>query len=290
MAVRLSLSFPGLLSAVPMYALDGPRGVHQRPGMPGDVCFEADKVYFSDGGITSNCPIQLFDAPLPKWPTFGVNLRDLNGEHHSEPKIWMKGDGTEPELRPHPFNASGTLTAAIGFVSAIVGTALDWRDSVQRELPGYRERIVHIGVPPNQGGLNLTMTAIDIEVLDKAGRDAAARLMKEFKRPRTAAERHPNGWDLHRWLRMRSTLAATRRHLGLLCDNVKEGQPPYRALSRIAPSLTPRFIDADAADQAQLLMDRATELLAAVDDSAAEPPLATNAPEPAPTLRMSSPW
>ena len=290
MAVRLSLSFPGLLSAVPMYTLDGPRGVHKRPGMPGAVCFEADKVYFSDGGITSNCPIQLFDAPLPKWPTFGVNLVGLSGEHHSEPKVWMSGDPVDATLQPHPFNSSSTLTAAIGFVSAIVGTALDWRDAVQRELPGYRERIVHIGVPPNQGGLNLTMTAADIETLDKAGRDAAARLVQEFKRPRTAAERHPNGWDLHRWLRMRSTLAATRRHLGLLRDSVTEGAPPYRTLPCVGPALTPRFIDADAAEQAQRLMDCSIELLAAVDGDAPAPPLADNAPEPAPTLRMSSPW
>ena len=290
MAVRLSLSFPGLLSAVPMYTLDGRRGVHKRPDVPNDVCFEADKIYFSDGGITSNCPIHLFDAPLPQWPTFGVNLWDLNGERHVVPEVWMTGDAIEPELRPRAFHGRAAWGAAIGFVRAIVGTALDWRDSVQRALPGYRERVVHIGVPPNQGGLNLTMTADDIASLDRAGRRAARRLVEEFQRPRVAGEPRVNAWDQHRWLRMRSTLAATRRHLGLLRDGARRGDPPYRILARTPSSLPPRFIDADAAEQAQSLMDGTADLLNVVDGAVVEPPLADNAPEPAPTLRMSSPW
>ncbi|KAG1385865.1 hypothetical protein G6F59_017159 [Rhizopus arrhizus] len=30
--------------------------------------------WFSDGGISSNFPIHLFDAALPRWPTFAINL------------------------------------------------------------------------------------------------------------------------------------------------------------------------------------------------------------------------
>ena len=290
MAVRLSLSFPGVLSAVPMYTLDGRRGVCKRADVPTDVCFEADKVYFSDGGITSNCPIHLFDVPLPKWPTFGVNLWGLDGERTCAPKVWMTGDSDEPESRLHAIHGQGLWRAAIGFIGAIVGTALDWRDSVQRALPGYRERVVHIGVPPNQGGLNLTMTAKDIASLDNAGRLAAARLIEEFQRPRVVGEARVNAWDQHRWLRMRSTLAATRRHLGLLRDGAPLGDPPYRALARTPSSLPPRFIDAVAAEQAQALMEGTVELIEVVDGAAAAPPLADNAPDPAPTLRMSSPW
>jgi hypothetical protein len=30
--------------------------------------------WFSDGGISSNFPLHMFDAPLPRWPTFAINL------------------------------------------------------------------------------------------------------------------------------------------------------------------------------------------------------------------------
>ena len=64
-AVRMSLSFPVLLSAIPLWFADWTDAVH-----PGVIrC-----AWFSDGGITSNFPIHFFDRPLPRWPTFGINL------------------------------------------------------------------------------------------------------------------------------------------------------------------------------------------------------------------------
>ena len=112
-AVRLSLSFPVLLSAVPLYRYAWERfdrgtgaGAVRREGTyaaenaaipPGDDTSDVDaapsaaattareprfieanvrRVLFSDGGICSNFPLQMFDAVLPGWPTFGINLRD----------------------------------------------------------------------------------------------------------------------------------------------------------------------------------------------------------------------
>jgi Patatin-like phospholipase len=51
-AVRMSLSFPLLLSAVPLWTVDY-GGTDQ-----------AEPVWFSDGGITSNFPVHFFDALL----------------------------------------------------------------------------------------------------------------------------------------------------------------------------------------------------------------------------------
>ena len=62
--VRMSLSFPFLLSAVPLYA----------PSYKTGAKAELRKCWFSDGGITSNFPIHFFDGPLPSRPTFGINL------------------------------------------------------------------------------------------------------------------------------------------------------------------------------------------------------------------------
>ena len=288
MAVRLSLSFPGLLSAVPMYTrddrFDGKPDASERGG------FKVEKVYFSDGGITSNCPITLFDAPLPQWPTFGVNLWQVRGAVDAAPQVWMHPEQADPELRIEPFHQRGAIGAAIGFVFQIVGTALDWRDSVQRALPGYAERIVHVGLPPNAGGLNLLMTEDDITRLGVAGSAAADTLVAEFYAPRTEAQVRPNGWDVHRWLRMRSTLTATQRHLSALNQRTPLGQPAYRRWPSACPRLSPSFVDDVAAAEAQALMDGVAELLAKDDGLGLRGGLARNTPEPAPRLRMSSPW
>jgi Patatin-like phospholipase len=63
---RMSLSFPVLISAVPLYAVDYSlkenRGDNPRP----------ERCWFSDGGICSNFPVHFFDEPLPRWPTFAI--------------------------------------------------------------------------------------------------------------------------------------------------------------------------------------------------------------------------
>ncbi|MFI5370290.1 MAG: hypothetical protein ACHQ52_01940 [Candidatus Eisenbacteria bacterium] len=82
---RMSLSFPLLLSAVPLHVVS--REAFRRhqtrrasTGRPDERTFEIDptkdltRVWFSDGGICSNFPIHFFDAWLPTRPTFGINL------------------------------------------------------------------------------------------------------------------------------------------------------------------------------------------------------------------------
>lgn len=79
MAARFSLSFPVLLSAVPMY-IAVPRREMLRAGTAAtQPHFEVRKVYFSDGGITSNCPVHLFDAPLPALPDLWHQLVPVPG-------------------------------------------------------------------------------------------------------------------------------------------------------------------------------------------------------------------
>jgi predicted acylesterase/phospholipase RssA len=77
-AVRVSLSFPLLFSAVPLYTLKPDYYRRQREG--GDPAVgegDVQRHVFSDGGIVSNFPIQLFDEWLPRRPTFGINLSEL---------------------------------------------------------------------------------------------------------------------------------------------------------------------------------------------------------------------
>ena len=70
----MSLSFPALLSAVPLhrinFAKDLPQGTDAPPA----------RMLFSDGGISSNFPVQFFDSLFPGRPTFGISLDDFDDE------------------------------------------------------------------------------------------------------------------------------------------------------------------------------------------------------------------
>jgi predicted acylesterase/phospholipase RssA len=71
---RLSLSFPVLLSALPLMTPDFGKGKNASGYIP------LRRVWFSDGGLTSNFPIHFFDSPIPSRPTFCLNLVDFDAE------------------------------------------------------------------------------------------------------------------------------------------------------------------------------------------------------------------
>jgi hypothetical protein len=77
-AARMSLSFPILISAVPLYAIDYSRKVNN------DDDRRPERCWFSDGGICSNFPVHFFDVPLPRWPTFAINLRPPHPDYPDE--------------------------------------------------------------------------------------------------------------------------------------------------------------------------------------------------------------
>ncbi|MCB1581459.1 MAG: patatin-like phospholipase family protein [Xanthomonadales bacterium] len=78
MAVRMSLSFPVLLAAFPIYQVDRSRRLLD------DDDYKVPRLcWYSDGGITSNFPIHLFDNMFPSRPTFGISL-DKYHEHRQE--------------------------------------------------------------------------------------------------------------------------------------------------------------------------------------------------------------
>lgn len=71
---RLSLSFPVLLSALPLMTPDFNKGKGESGHIP------LRRVWFSDGGLTSNFPIHFFDSPIPSRPSFCLNLVDFDAE------------------------------------------------------------------------------------------------------------------------------------------------------------------------------------------------------------------
>jgi predicted acylesterase/phospholipase RssA len=82
-ATRMSLSFPILFSAVPLYTIAASCFFQTTsPGDGGESRIEVkpedlQRNWFSDGGIASNFPIHFFDAWMPGRPTFGLNLTTL---------------------------------------------------------------------------------------------------------------------------------------------------------------------------------------------------------------------
>lgn len=283
-AVRLSLSFPGLLSSVPMYTLERQpakkRGASEEP-------FVASKVYFTDGGITSNCPVQLFDAPLPGHPTFGVRLDTFTRGAPGSHRIWLPDDTTEPPPRVRPFLRDNRWIAAFDFVAGIVDTAREWRDRLQRSLPGYRERIVVVGLEPGEGGLNLAMTPDTIARLSALGSRAALRLQHSFEGTRIGGG--VNAWDRHRWLRLRSMLSAAQTYIGEVRNVAVPGGEDYSRMLDRRPQVEPAMADGSATAQAKALLVG----LATVSKGDPEFPardLGDNASQPVPRLRMSPPW
>lgn len=238
-AARMSVSFPILFRAVPLWILD-----------------ERDKkkhvfrrCLFCDGGICSNFPIHLFDSPIPSWPTFGVSLHEIPPSKASavegltsspkQAQVWLpeshleqgEDQWNEFETEPEP------VERLSGFFSALASTTINWSDATLARLPGVRERVVRIGLPSGVGGLNIRMKEDEIRDLADLGRQAALKLLKRYALPvpRPSGEL-ADGWNEHRWVRLNVLRDSLSRSLAGLTWAALQGQhgKPIRDLIRQA--------------------------------------------------------
>lgn len=145
LAARMSLAFPFLISAIPLHAIN-----HDLP--PGKRKFH--RCWFSDGGISSNFPIHLFDGLVPIWPTFGIHLEPeiKDREESYLPQAYDKGYGESWSLFAEKPKSVGKLG---GFISAIINAMQNWNDNTLRRLPGFRDRVVRVRLKDGEGGMNL---------------------------------------------------------------------------------------------------------------------------------------
>lgn len=170
---RMSLSFPGLIAAVPLYRIDYTLE-RLAPALKVRRCL------FSDGGISSNFPVHFFDRFLPQTPTFGIALSAYDiartGVGHEDDRITLPAapDGAG-RLLP-----TQTFKGLAGFVMALFDSAKDWQDSLQSVLTGYRERIVTVALKPDEGGMNLDMPASVIDILTGLGAQAGETVLDDF--------------------------------------------------------------------------------------------------------------
>ena len=185
-AVRMSLSFPVLLSAVPLYAVDY-TSTEQK----------LERCWFSDGGIGSNFPIHFFDDLLPGRPTFGIDLTPPQ-------RHWVYLPQRTADGRSEVWNRFSTLP---GFLGALLNSIHSWMDNRQARVAGFRDRIVRISLAQGEGGLNVDMPATKIRELAARGEVAGRLLVEAFAAPGST------GWDAQRWTRYRTLMRLLEEQL-----------------------------------------------------------------------------
>jgi Patatin-like phospholipase len=276
--VRMSLSFPVLLSAVPLFAIDFSDLETPDRGMK--------RVWFSDGGISSNLPLHFFDAPLPGRPTFAVNLKGEHPAHRvvrtgacapENGRVYLPTRNSSGLIR-HWYAARDETPGGLArFFWDIIYTMQSWRDEIQFPQPGYRDRIVQISQLPDEGGLNLKMPGPVIDALSEAGLCAGQRLVQRFHPASTAAEK--GGWENHEEVRARTflhTVAEMITHPRVADSHWEAVVDRCRAKGRY---------DNAEADLALEVLRALRELGGRIRESPAS--LETDAPKPQPTMRIA---
>lgn len=323
-ATRMSLSFPVLLSAVPLWRVDMSRKANQvldewaawaaRQGAdwnPLDVepvewpdghpptRPAAERCWFSDGGISSNFPVHFFDRFMPRWPTFGINLRPFHPDREKSEtdeceNTYLPPDNAggvqewwyrQPERPGFPWLSDTRLPA---FLSGVVRTMQNRVDEAQMRVPGYRDRVVHIHHTEDEGGMNLSMPEDVIEALTARGRCAAERLVEAYTRDPEAGV---ISWDNHRWVRLRSSLAVLEEIHERIARSYDDapataGERTYAELLDRRAGTAPRSYEMsrDLAGLAREQLDGVVAAAAALRDSGKT--LSTGAPRPLPEGRI----
>ncbi|WP_354699427.1 hypothetical protein DSM112329_05144 [Paraconexibacter sp. AEG42_29] len=196
-AVRMSLSFPLLISAVPLWQHEAGSGRVRR-------------VVVADGGIASNFPLHLFDAPIPGRPTFGINL--VPGPDGAVHGPALAAAAARRQWRP--VDSVGALAAAIK------DTLQNWRDNAQADMPGFRDRVASIELAAHEGGLNLDMDAETVDAIAGRGGEAGRVLIRHFG----STSEGRAGWERHRAVRLRTSLGALDQYAGLFSREWVDGR------------------------------------------------------------------
>jgi predicted acylesterase/phospholipase RssA len=206
-ATRMSLSFPILFTLVPLYAKDFTM-------KPEEEDAPWKRTWFIDGGLSSNFPLNLFDSLVPRWPTFGINLGSPHEAHPIDKvkqcnNIWMVANnrsGRQNRWIPFPATGWPALTA---YIAAMLDTIRNWRDNTQMGAPGFLDRVVHIRLAKDEGGLNLDMDDDRVTRLTERGRFAGQRLRERFGTKGAGVP--PLNWNSHRWTRYKIAMTVLQK-------------------------------------------------------------------------------
>jgi len=304
-ATRMSLSFPVLLSAVPLYAIDVAKptapiaakekpsvAVQQQQMVQAPVPKQAERCWFSDGGITVNFPLHFFDQPMPRWPTFGIDLQTPRPEYvlatDQRQNVWMPEDnhsGTAPQWTY--FEPVGGFNQLIAFGAAIFHTARTWQINTLMTAPGYRDRVAHVYVGNQEGGLNLNMPAEHIQHLSERGQQAGAMFVERFADSHTT---HNLSWANHRWVRYRTAMAVLEsmlQHMQGSYHDRPDGDLSYAELISRAAGVPPKSYPWAREAQQQFADATTRKLIALADEwGQSEQCFSEESPKPIPGLEI----
>jgi len=156
--------------------------------------------WFSDGGISSNFPLHMFDAPMPRWPTLAINLVYPRTDDEGIKEVYLPKRNNEGwQRRYEPIGSTSGIAEIAGFLFAIVKTMQNWRDLLQSRASGHRDRIVHVPLFDGEGGLSFGTSEEVLKCIAKRGRRAGEVLIADFR------------FNNHWWLRWRNCASAVER-------------------------------------------------------------------------------
>ena len=321
-AMRMSLSFPLLISAVPLHepvarrtreaniegeAIDDGEETKETSlsqstdslatgGEAPASSIESFRIcWFSDGGVASNFPLHLFDAPLPRWPTFAINLvypqsgyRDSpvespepqNARDRAEAAVWLPLHNNRGWQRSYSSIARPLALAEMsGFVFGIIGTMQNWRDLLQSRAPGQRDRIVHVSLDATEGGMNLDMSQDILDSISLKGTAAGERL-------------YQFSFNNHVWVRWRNVVSGLQRYSIRIAASTTTAPPIPAYAAAFAtvrmgtpPPVSYKFRSAEAQAGAQKLF---ADLLSDGRDWAdLGPDLSDGTPRPLPQMQIT---
>jgi predicted acylesterase/phospholipase RssA len=282
LAARMSLSFPILFSAVPMWAIDYE---YPRPDRDFRRCV------FSDGGISSNFPMHLFDALLPQWPTFGINLEAKLPGHENMiflPRKYLEGIADRWTRFDQERQAA---TRMGGFLMSIVSAMQNWNDNMLSRMPGVRDRVVRVRLTEDEGGMNLNMPRTAIDDVAKRGWDGAQELIARFLG--SAPADGWDGWSTQRWIRLDVIVSALSRKIADVQRALGSSVPHSRSYADLITHAEANAPPGHAAPLTAQQTQALTQLSAALESMAlafaATVPNYPNEPLPEPELRVRPP-
>lgn len=286
-AVRMSLSFPFLFCPVPFYGVDfgfGPKAA--------DGKHLPEPSLFVDGGMTSNFPLNLFDKPLPRWPTFGINLREKDDGRHFEDIYMACTNGGGLEEWWTRFDVGRGWSGVLSYFSLLFDTSRNWRDNLQMNVPGYRDRVVHIGLNAQEGGMNLDMGKTVITEIAERGEKAGAAILSRY----SPSVDNPADADCvvdltnQKWIRFRSFMELLEEVLLSMEKAVgysEFGEATYEYLVQESAELSYPMTGAQRAYAEELLRRLLAVVPLVKDARVAENSFETKVPKPEPDLKVT---
>jgi predicted acylesterase/phospholipase RssA len=226
--VRLSFALPILFSAVRLYKRDTTRlPIERRAGREAPES-ALEPCWFVDGGVCTSLPIHLFDKPMPRWPTFAVNLRSVHPDAHEAGgetlRVWMDSDfATDPArglLRewwkridvdavpgdPTQFEPVPPAEQMFRLLGAMFATAIGWVDGAQLRLATCRDRVAHVCLEKQEGAFNVDTDETAIKHLAELGKAGGAKLAAHF-------HTGTHGWPKHRAVRYLAAMQLAARFI-----------------------------------------------------------------------------